>query len=977
MANIPYYMNYVVFFSDPTDYATATGLTGQNYAIITPSDIATMFAFVDGVNYNTSQPLYNQGDTPKGMYQVGNGATPYYTAGFPTTPPGVEIFFPLASGVFVTWDTNNIIVPGQAGTPASIWPAGPDAEFIWVANFVMLDPSFVPSDTVLTAPIPKRRFALGFELQSNTIGGVSGTYTQNRSSSRTVEGCGFGIRSNSSQTIGISQSLYVTPQDTRKTWERFYLRVPTSGGLNGAGGVGSEEVIFWRVLASPQPLNGCYLTLDGSGGTTYTLRLYNRATGVGTVVASTTIATSDEFRKFDILLNFGSGGATTGSIRVYIDGTIAFSVTGLTNGVGSNSTHSSSELGITGGTSSNGWEYDLDDWHSAEIPNIGGVEALTSVDWLNGTHIQLQKSTTITPNSWAGPTECVNQMIGTSNAATTSQLTSSTSSDTLEVETDADDTPEGINAPLGLYVCVAALRAVVFTERASGTANAQLGYMLAGGAAVLETVSISATDAWDDSFYPGTGTDILPATIVPASAVFVHPADTTEVRVRACGLEVQYVGLFSQVDGDGYPSPPTIFYQHNAPWPAIAQAFHGPTTNSFFAVEGGTYTGNDTEQSIPVAAPFHFLYIRPVGSANPGAVWFAGQLAPSVGIQGASRPDMVARVDFDITTGITTFTVTGTSINNNSNGVEYQYIAICDPAFRYLINGSYQHQTGAAGPYYNPLLISGLTYDPTVGFVAQTRFTADVTARTMFKGVGNAGTTGQIISGTAITAMGEWASGVWQSGADAQDNGAINEAAYCFMRPADGCDNTMFSFGTYTGDASNPRTISFAPSTGRYPLFVFVQPHNAAAICWDPSDVAPSSRNFTAGTAGNNGITAVGVSEITVDSTLNANGIVYEVLVIWGDNLGGNNGIFMPAFCDTTNLNGEPEEPPADDINIITDGGLVLNGIAPLTLLLDASGIYTLVPDLHHDELLNRLPDQEDVEVKIPDPTFKTGYIGG
>lgn len=959
MAQIVDYINYVCYFSNEDEYNFALALAGGSTCQMSPFEASELFGFVEGVNFNTGGPI----NPDKGMY----GVSVY---GIPTVLPGKEVLFPNPSGKYVFWTVDDLLVPGQAGNPASIWPAGPDLVLKWSCNIVFQAAQIGPTvDPTEVAPIPKRRFTCGFEVQSSTIGGVSGSYTQARNASRTLEGVGFACRSNLNQTISFPQNLYVTPQDTRKTWERFYARFLT---------VGTEEVIMWRVLASPQPLNGCYISVASGGTGIVAVKLYNRVVGVGTLVGSFLLAAAAdiEHHRFDVLLNFGAGGSTTGSIRVYIDGQLAISVTGLTTGVGSNSTHASSEIGITDGTANNGWEYDLDDWHAAEIPNISGVESLTSADWFLGTHVQLQKSDTVNPGSWTGPTESVNQVIGASNLSTTSQLASTTSGDTLEVVTDADDTPETPYNTLGLYVCVAAMRAMAFSARASGSANAQLGYKVAGGAAVLDTVSINATAAWDDSFYPGTGVDILPDSVVPASAVYVHPADTTSVVVKALALEVQYVGIFSLADGG--PATVGIYYQHNAQWPTIAQAFMGPLAGPIiFGVEGGTYVGNGTQQSISVNLPFHFLYIRPVGSANPGVIWMAGQLAPSIGVQGAARPDMVARVDYDIDTGLTTFTVTGTSINNNSNGVTYQYIAICDPGYRYLINGAYQHKAAAAGPFTNPLLISSLPYDPSLGFIVQNRFTNDVTERTMFKGVGHSGTTGNIMNGTALTAMGEWGSGAWESGADAQDSGASNQATYCFIRPADTCDNTMFVFGTYTGNGTNPRSISWAPATGRYPLFIIVQPHNSAAFVKDPSDAASSSRNFTSGSASATGITGVAQDGFTVNSALNSNGVVYDFMVVLGDTAGMTNGFYYPAACDSTPLYPDPD-PVEGDIILVMDGGLILDGITPTTLLKDISGIYTLVPDQHHDTVIDRnTTPSSEVDVKIPDPTFKTGYVGG
>lgn len=99
----------------------------------------------------------------------------------------------------------------------------------------------------------------------------------------------------------------------------------------------------------------------------------------------------------------------------------------------------------------------------------------------------------------------------------------------------------------------------------------------------------------------------------------------------------------------------------------------------------------------------------------------------------------------------------------------------------------------------------------------------------------------------------------------------------------------------------------------------------------------------------------------------------------------------MFAICGgTTNANGSyvgdycegggpyiPPNPATGDINILGNGGLSLDGTEPLTLLKNISGIYTLIPGQRHDTLYDRASGIPSVDVEIPDPTYKTGYVGG
>lgn len=59
------------------------------------------------------------------------------------------------------------------------------------------------------------------------------------------------------------------------------------------------------------------------------------------------------------------------------------------------------------------------------------------------------------------------------------------------------------------------------------------------------------------------------------------------------------------------------------------------------------------------------------------------------------------------------------------------------------------------------------------------------------------------------------------------------------------------------------------------------------------------------------------------------------------------------------------------------DGGLDFGGSVgnSLRLMGNVSGIYTLIPGQTHDRLYDRLPEQEFIDVKIPDPFVKTGFI--
>lgn len=64
------------------------------------------------------------------------------------------------------------------------------------------------------------------------------------------------------------------------------------------------------------------------------------------------------------------------------------------------------------------------------------------------------------------------------------------------------------------------------------------------------------------------------------------------------------------------------------------------------------------------------------------------------------------------------------------------------------------------------------------------------------------------------------------------------------------------------------------------------------------------------------------------------------------------------------------------NIDVTGSGGLDTGGAPAMVLIADASGIYTLTPDSRHDTIYDR-SNTSTLNVEIPTPFFKTGFIGG
>lgn len=86
--------------------------------------------------------------------------------------------------------------------------------------------------------------------------------------------------------------------------------------------------------------------------------------------------------------------------------------------------------------------------------------------------------------------------------------------------------------------------------------------------------------------------------------------------------------------------------------------------------------------------------------------------------------------------------------------------------------------------------------------------------------------------------------------------------------------------GSYTGNASNPRTISI--SVGGTPDSVMVKADaSASALYWRTEDMAANeSHQITSDGTSTTAITSLGSNEFTVNSTLNANGVTYYYVAI-------------------------------------------------------------------------------------------------
>lgn len=952
MAVVTQWVNFSAVFTDKATYDFAIGLLGTSSIQICPADAYALF----GVPYPSIPAI-----TDPIQFRIYD-----YNHFAKLVPPGGEIKYPTPTGVLMDPTTpTTLLDKSLVGTPGLTFDN--DVLFTWTMNIIYQPTAGVGmSPPPERAPIPLRRFIQGFEYKGLAEGTGSTADEYSRDSSRTIEGVGWGLRSQTNTSVDRSISEFRTPTTNWKSWERFYFRVrQADAGL---------DIDIWRSHGFPSGNSGGRIRLKSNGD----IEVYN----VNSAAVETLLDTIsggwvlNQYHKCDVILRYNNPSEPgDGQIRVWIDGVLEVNetVAAASGGLGqANSNHSSSRIGTQTGTA-NSWEIDFDDWIDSEIPMASGVESLTSYDWVSGVHIErliIDSGTTV---GWTGIWQAMNQMINPQHSIT-ALLTSSTANAQIRGTTNLPVDLLDYRSAGGVILMTNAALFISNSSLASGVNDGQLGYSLAGGADVLEATVEDVNNRYNQTLYPGSGTEIFPATIAPIEIIYEKANDAVVATVRALAVEIEFIGVWGFADSP--ESAPILFNNliHNSWWPNMQWAFLGPSPMSLVVAEGGTYTGNGTFQTIPISAPASFIYVRPVGSSNPGIIWFGAGLGGHDGGQGGIRADCINRVDFDPVTGISSFSVIGSDASVNQSAVTYQYVVFSDPSMAFNMCGAYRHGP-STGNHVNPLF--NPNFLPLAAFFAFDYTNNDAITRTAFKGPAGSSLQGNEIDGTALTNLASLATGSITNGNDAQ-NGGGNQINYSAWRSADGCGQVMCQIVSYTGDGTGNRVIPLTPVSGRFPLLVYLQPRNNQGFVRDPSDVGASSRALATGAPTTLAIIDVGVDEITVNAIQNALGIEYSVFVIPGDFAGMNNGTFAPGACAAYSPITPPSELPPG-IYLLTDGGLILGGAAgtPLTLLEDIGGIYTIVPGKTNDTLYDRQSGQPNIDVKIPDPTWKGGYVGG
>lgn len=785
---------------------------------------------------------------------------------------------------------------------------GNTTNFVWVGKFVYTasgtpEIGGVPTEVVAIA---RRKFLVGFELPIDGETGVATDAKQvTRDASRHADGLGLSWREKGSQftvatTIGGAAANF-------KTWERFYFRPRT---------MPSVTIRLWRAKLATGANRGCSIGLTPDGH----LVVYNISdAGVETLQAtSTDVFAVNTWYRLDLLLWAKNPG---GTITIFIGRRSILAVT-MPNGtgLGNNSTHDSSFLGDPNAAAAEPGEVDFDDWMGADWPTPDSGGRYTGLDWLNGSKLQrVDASAFNAGNAFTGDYRYLNQL-SPGDADANAKVTSAVSGAALVVDTrDAQ-----IDSVLGSLGAVSFLVCIFGRQLTAG--DGTLGWRF-GGLLDLATVTETTTATWTRRLYRPTGltapVDITPLELHHIKALNVNAADYWAF----CAV-VELIGTFGQEDvpqdetvqPDTFPARRGI---HNAPYPQTPWARSRLAPISPVIIHSGTFVGTGTAIELLFRSPVNWVFIRRVAANFAGNFWWSSMLVGHVAGEQLTSPGMVSRAQIDPTfvpTGVlddqeqrTVVTIVGDKTDVNTVGITYQYVAMMDPGARFHLNGLLHHDDSGPASFINPL--TNPAFLPEYSFFHKELAGGTTTFTRYIKGPGHAADAGSILNAAEGTTIAAVAAGQITSLATIH-GASVSSTPYSVWRKDDNSSDpnkrAVVQIFSYVGDGAASRSLTWAPPTGRRPLFVMVTPHNAASLWRDPAHTGTTSSTLSTGA--NNaatGITAGAIDGFSVGSVLNANAIIYEVFVLIGSATAGNNGFSIDGEFAVV----EPDSPADGDFD--------------------------------------------------------------
>jgi len=875
---------------------------------------------------------------------------------------------------WIQWD-------GHPSIP--IWGAGPKVTWIWSGMFLAKGGRPTEDAPPLLATTRTKRFMIGFELLRGGEGtfaeapeGMEGTAEcYSRDASRTPDGIGLAVRDGNSSNVQMDWDRYISPgSNLNNAWERFYIRVRKYPTANEA---------FWECTSASSSVS---LEIT-STGTIEMFTTNQAATKTGPHFTTVAIPIG-EWKKLDLyVVSRITGGDGLATLSLYIGNIPVGEGTGE---VRTDAVLVNWQISRIGAVSTPTFEMDFDDWDNKDPGHADDVTAGSdifpaTVEWRYGTHCQqIRPIDVVAQANWTGDWQTLLQ---NPSWRASSTIVSSTSGARLEVETEMNEAivedPIVFLRQLG---CVAFIVGYVNNRSGGSSATGLVGYKLAGGA----DVSIAQSEANGLNGYSALANisagiaGLRPlSTTEPLTIFHTKSTDATTDNLKHLQVLAMFLGSWGPED-EFEPDNPIgitdVLGIHNAPYLTSFLARQEPPPINTVGVKSGTYVGSGTVTVLTIElVGVHWLWIRNTATREQ-TFWYTSMIGPHKGLdchEIFSNNMVKAEANF---AGNTVITIVGTDVAANAAGVTYQYIALSDPLSMIMLNGAFKHVNGAT--FDNTLFNPAFTPEGAFFFTESNENTLSGNGA-IWKGPGNSANGAKAFETGAEDANGAtFTPGIITS--RAQLHGGTLCTAFSAFRSNDGTTPDVVVLATYTGDGTGNRNIAL-PLKGRRPLWAFVQPMTGSAVMRDASHTLTDSTRALTNVAVVNGIIGGGVDLIQVGTNLNTNLVVYSVFVIpactedvgnggWGVdgicalNIGGWDPNNLPPFLL------DPPEIPAD-VGVVGEGGLVLNSAAPFLAIKDMSGIYTLVPGKTDDTVYDRQTGQTSVDLEIPDPTIKTGFV--
>jgi len=762
-------------------------------------------------------------------------------------------------------DTFDISFFSNSGTVGSPLLTHTIYHATWVGTFLGVVVS--PPPAVGTAPIPPRRWIDGFEIPTVHAAAsanppfTGGFASSSRAASRTPDGYGFEVASQNAVTLSHTTNPQDTANNPTSSWERFYLCPVRFTTL--------DEVVIWCCVGNAGGNKTAALTLTTGG----TLRFRNIGStgGVGTVLGSSPSAlVLNTWYKIDLFIKYSLAGAA-GSISVFVNGSLAISASVAAGqpGLGQTDKHNISTMGpfVLSGFSPANYQYYVDDWINAAIPTpSGGASNTDGIDFKYGSHVRLLRPTGFDPLNgvWTGSDFRVLDAWPYPASAPTPGLSTSTVSNTLACTTDYVPSQQGIVA-------------IVTAKYSSAVAgpSVKYGFQLSGSGPVLVAGPIDPSAGTMGGFIqtPAAGA-LTPIPTTSISILFQRSASAGTETVNTFLGTAEVIGTWgpedTPIDAPVGFVPGERTGIHNAPFPDSPWAA-SRSNRADARVLTGTYVGNGVGQDVAVGAPFHWLWIRQIAATANGVAWWSTHDASHTAGDQALNPIHVAAV-FPTDGGASPgFRVSGADSRSNANGTVYRWVAFSDPSARFCLNQAVYEPFAVASAVLS--LVDG-TFTPAAAFFQNESVSAGF--QLLYKGPGHTTDRASRLNAADESGVASLATGSITSKPSIHSN---PQAATSVWRSVDASGLFgIVAIVTYTGDGLASRNIA-VPLSGVPPLFSLGIPHTGASIFRDPSHTALDSSTF------NSTITTTGVishsvpDAVVVGSSLNANGVVYDLFV--------------------------------------------------------------------------------------------------